>query len=103
MEKKQGEELDRMRKASQSQCWWEAPVEDLDLVQLDQLKVALQDLRQKVAQQAEQLLIQNANPSQTFGANSSGGVLPFDSNNGGINNTNMIPYGFNLGFGNNFY
>ncbi|KAL5772380.1 hypothetical protein ACOSQ2_012304 [Xanthoceras sorbifolium] len=29
-EKKRGEELTQMRKASQRQCWWEAPIDELN-------------------------------------------------------------------------
>jgi hypothetical protein len=64
MEKKRGQELDRKGKASQSQNWWENPIEELDMAQLEQLKASLQGLKHDVARQAEQILIQNLNPPQ---------------------------------------
>ncbi|PHT65103.1 Agamous-like MADS-box protein AGL62 [Capsicum annuum] len=35
IEKKRGESLDQMRKTSQSQCWWEASISQLDLQELE--------------------------------------------------------------------
>jgi hypothetical protein len=66
MEKKRGQELDRKGKASQSQNWWENPIEELDMAQLEQLKASLQGqgLKHDVARQAEQILIQKLNPPQ---------------------------------------
>jgi hypothetical protein len=56
MGKKRGQELDRKGKASQSQNWWENPIEELDMAQLEQLKASLQGLKHDVARQAEQIL-----------------------------------------------
>ncbi|KAL5772378.1 hypothetical protein ACOSQ2_012302 [Xanthoceras sorbifolium] len=38
-EKKRAEELTQMRKATQRQCWWEAPFDELNRPQLEQLKL----------------------------------------------------------------
>lgn len=91
MEKKQGEELERMRKLSQRQCWWENPIEDLDLAQLEQLKSSLQGLRQNVAKQVEQVLIRSSNPPQQLITGDSSGnvIVPCDARNARVINTNM--------------
>uniref|UniRef100_A0AAU7LJD2 MADS32 n=1 Tax=Hippophae rhamnoides TaxID=193516 RepID=A0AAU7LJD2_9ROSA len=62
IEKKRGEELNQMRKASQDQYWWEKPIEELDMSQLQQLKSALEELRRNVAKESDNLLFQNSNP-----------------------------------------
>ncbi|XP_048231864.1 agamous-like MADS-box protein AGL62 [Ricinus communis] len=99
MEKKRGEELDRIRKASQAQHWWESPIEELDLTQLKQLKASLEMLRQNVGKQAEQLLFQATNSHQFYAPTTSNRVLPFDPKNGGFNTT-LMPYQYpNLGCG----
>ncbi|KAF9663381.1 hypothetical protein SADUNF_Sadunf17G0043900 [Salix dunnii] len=115
VEKKRGEELDRMVKAGQSQNWWENPIQELDWAQLEQLKASLQYLKQDVTRHAKQILIQNSAPPQPFiAANpSSSGNLPFDTRNmsGTPFNTNMTatpfnastvvpPFGYSLGYGN---
>ena len=132
MEKKRGEELDSLRKASQSQNWWDKPIQELDLAQLEQLKAALLNLKQNLARQAEQLLLQNSAPRPFFSPNlGTAGFLPFDTRNTGFNsnmavapfssnttmapfNTNMMgapfdanmtgaPYEYTLGYGNGFF
>ncbi|XVE67411.1 hypothetical protein DITRI_Ditri08aG0158500 [Diplodiscus trichospermus] len=75
-EKNRGEELKRMRKASQNLRWWEAPIEELSLPQLLQLKSAMEEMKINVAKQAEKLAFQSTNSQQFFmGASSSGGVF----------------------------
>ncbi|CAK7355154.1 unnamed protein product [Dovyalis caffra] len=108
MEKKRGEELDKSMKASQSQNWWENPIQDLDLAQLEQLRATLHDLKQNLARQAEQFLLQNSAPPQPFRAPnpSIGGNIPFDTRNIGFNpnmavtpfstNTTMTPFNTNM-------
>ncbi|KAJ8768902.1 hypothetical protein K2173_023897 [Erythroxylum novogranatense] len=100
-EKKQGEELDKIRRASQNQCWWEQPIDTLDRTQLELMKVSLEELRNKVANQAEKLLFQTSNPSQILPSTSTIKAPPFDSKYNGFN-TNTKPYGYNHGFGSGF-
>ncbi|KAL5855236.1 hypothetical protein ACOSQ4_005038 [Xanthoceras sorbifolium] len=38
-----GKVLDEMRKASRKQCWWEAPIDELGLYELHQLRMILVD------------------------------------------------------------
>ena len=104
-EKMRGENLNQLRKASQNQYWWEAPINELSLPQLQQLKSALEEMKKNVSKQAETLLIQNTNPQQFFIGSSSAGVLPnyetkniaFDANMmpQGYSVPNMIPPGYN--------
>ncbi|KAJ6420723.1 hypothetical protein OIU84_028143 [Salix udensis] len=93
VEKKRGEELDRMEKAGQSQNWWENPIQELGLAQLEQLKASLQYLKQDVTRHAKHILIQNSTPPQPFiAANpSSSGNLPFDTRNTGFFSNMAVP------------
>ncbi|XP_016690491.2 agamous-like MADS-box protein AGL62, partial [Gossypium hirsutum] len=102
IEKRRGEELNQMRRASQSQYWWESPIEEQNPQQLQQLKSALEELKKNVAKQVEKLLIQTTNSQPFFVGSSSAGMFPnnveFDPNtmSQGYNNVpNMIPPGFN--------
>ncbi|KAL5855234.1 hypothetical protein ACOSQ4_005036 [Xanthoceras sorbifolium] len=66
LERKRGEVLDEMRKASRKQCWWEAPIDELGLHELHQLRTALEDLKRKVAEQANKIMVESTNPSVPF-------------------------------------
>ncbi|KAJ8764734.1 hypothetical protein K2173_009120 [Erythroxylum novogranatense] len=116
MEKKHGEELSQMRKASQSECWWDAPIDALNIPQLEQLTVALEELKKNVAKEADNLLIQHSNNTpnpmhhqqQPFGS-ATVGMIHFDQNPTLLNDFNpnmMMPHGHgscNLGYGHGFY
>lgn len=70
VEKKHGEVLSEIRKASRRQCWWEAPINELGLHELEQLKTAMEELKKNVEQQANKILIDSKNnPSPFFGVN----------------------------------
>ncbi|EXB61543.1 Agamous-like MADS-box protein AGL62 [Morus notabilis] len=58
LERKRGEEMSKLRKASQAQCWWENPVDQLDMEQLGQLKKSLEELKKVVQHQADRILMQ---------------------------------------------
>ncbi|XP_022975753.1 agamous-like MADS-box protein AGL62 [Cucurbita maxima] len=90
MERKRGEELNKLRKANQPQCWWELPIEEMELYQLEQLKLSLDELKKNVMQQADRILIQTSNgnpPPQFFptptpaNPNQQGGVYVVDQKN----------------------
>ncbi|XP_059663557.1 agamous-like MADS-box protein AGL62 [Cornus florida] len=49
--RKIGEAFDRMRKASQSRCWWEAPIDKLGLLELEQLRNSMEELKKNVTNQ----------------------------------------------------
>ncbi|KAM3377367.1 hypothetical protein P3S68_009780 [Capsicum galapagoense] len=74
IEKKRGESLDQMRKNSQSQCWWEAPISQLDLQELEQLKDSVEVLKKYVTNnQASKFMVnETANSSTYFGDNGNG-------------------------------
>ena len=70
VEKKHCEVLNEIRKASRSQCWWEAPINELGLHELEKLKMAIEDVKKNVEQQANKILIDSKNnPSPFFGVN----------------------------------
>ncbi|KAJ9175061.1 hypothetical protein P3X46_013645 [Hevea brasiliensis] len=100
MEKKKTEELNHTRKENKSQCWWEAPIEELNLPQLEQLKVSLEHLKKNVARQVDKLLIQNSQVRhQQFYASTSGAaVLPFESKNVVFNPDKVPSHGYGRGF-----
>ncbi|XP_019189899.1 PREDICTED: agamous-like MADS-box protein AGL61 [Ipomoea nil] len=55
IERKRGEALDEMRKESRRQHWWEAPVFELGLPELQQLRDAMEELKKNVTAQAEKI------------------------------------------------
>ncbi|XP_019169980.1 PREDICTED: agamous-like MADS-box protein AGL62 [Ipomoea nil] len=71
VEKKRGEELTKMRKENQGKWWWESPVAELRLEELEQLKVAMEELKSGVGKQMEKLVVEASNPNLYFGAPSS--------------------------------
>ncbi|KAL7206293.1 hypothetical protein ACSBR2_019075 [Camellia fascicularis] len=106
-EKKKGEELNKMRKDSRDKCWWEAPVSELGLQQLQQLKVAMEDLKKNVVRQGEKIQMEESNPSRLFAAGSSsmGGHVgggPHDVKVSGLG-LFMTPHGYTLGYGHGFF
>ncbi|CAL5401515.1 unnamed protein product [Camellia sinensis] len=105
-EKKRGEELNKMRKASRDKCWWEAPVSELGLQQLEQLKVAMEDLKKNVAKQSEKIQMEESNPSRFFeaGSSSMGGRVGGASDGVKVSGLrlSMTPYGYTLDYGHGF-
>ncbi|THG11561.1 agamous-like MADS-box protein AGL62 [Camellia sinensis] len=106
-EKKRGEELNKMRKASRDRCWWEAPVSELGLQQLEQLKVAMEDLKKNVAKQSEKIRMEESNPWRFFEAGSSSmgghvGGASHDVNVSGLG-LSMTPHGYTLDYGHGFF
>ncbi|KAM1986972.1 hypothetical protein ACFX15_034295 [Malus domestica] len=71
-EKKRRDQLNQMTRVSQAQCWWEAPMDEMQMPQLDQLKSSLVDLKMNMTKQADRVLIQNTlNPNSQFFVGSS--------------------------------
>ncbi|KAK6791479.1 hypothetical protein RDI58_010560 [Solanum bulbocastanum] len=66
MEKNRRESLREIRKRDDG-VWWESPIEEINLFQLQHLKEALEILKQKVEKEA-QMVINNAFPFQTVGS-----------------------------------
>ncbi|KAK9266469.1 hypothetical protein L1049_001533 [Liquidambar formosana] len=103
-EKKRGEVLNQMRKASQTQCWWEAPIDTLGLQQIEQLRVSLEELKKNAAKQVDKLLMEASNPPSFFGTSTSiGGVVPFNAKATGLNASMMPPAGYNPAYGRGFF
>ncbi|KAG5610647.1 hypothetical protein H5410_021928 [Solanum commersonii] len=65
MEKNRGESLREIRKRANG-LWWESPMEELNLFQLQHLKKRLEILKQKVEKEAP-MVNNNAFPFQTIG------------------------------------
>ncbi|CAI9103332.1 OLC1v1001795C1 [Oldenlandia corymbosa var. corymbosa] len=114
IERKYSEEFSNLRKASQGRCWWEAPTDQLGQDELEQLKVAMEELKKNVAKQVEKLTVQVSNTRAFLGAPSSKG--------GGHNSPSnvvhhhppdvkvplglglsMTPQGFTLGYSHGFF
>ncbi|XP_038680976.1 agamous-like MADS-box protein AGL61 [Tripterygium wilfordii] len=111
MEKKRAQELSKMRKANQAECWWQNPMSEMNKEQLGQLKLALEELQKNVAKQSQTILFQNLNNgTQSFGpaqvmlptAGLNGNVFDFDPNV--VPPPAAMPPAYNFGFGSNgFY
>ncbi|CAJ2668492.1 agamous-like MADS-box protein AGL61 [Trifolium pratense] len=63
IEKKQGEEIDHVRKARQMQFWWEGPIDELGLNELLQLKVSIEDLKKNLGKIASKCMMEKSNMS----------------------------------------
>lgn len=109
VEKKRSKDIKQTMRVTQIQCLWK-PVEELNLPELERLKVSLEGLKKTVTKQVERVLVQTANtPSlQPYfnGASSSapgpsGSAVPYDhvnNNIGGFNDGGFINGGeFNGG------
>ncbi|XP_028096092.1 agamous-like MADS-box protein AGL62 [Camellia sinensis] len=103
-EKKRGEELNKMRKASRDGCWWEAPVSELGLQQLEQLKVAMEDLKKNVAKQSKKIQMEESNPWR-FIEDSMGGHVGGASHDVKVSGLvlSMTPHGYTLGYGHGIF
>ncbi|KAM3360158.1 agamous-like MADS-box protein AGL61 [Capsicum galapagoense] len=75
IEKKRGESLDQMRKTSQSQCWWEAPISQLDLQEIEQLKDSMEALKKYVTNQASTFMVNEISNSSTFFGDNGNGIF----------------------------
>ncbi|KAL9238344.1 hypothetical protein vseg_012777 [Gypsophila vaccaria] len=60
-ERKRSEELSQIRKARGEHFWWDIPVDELNLQQLQHLKSSLQDLKQHVYQHGNNLMMEASN------------------------------------------
>ncbi|KAL8028010.1 hypothetical protein ABFX02_14G133600 [Erythranthe guttata] len=76
LERKRGENLDSMRKTNETHYWWEAPVEKLGLEELEQLKTAMEDLKENVSQQLTKMM--NI-PSNIYMSNNNGVFDQYES------------------------
>ncbi|KAF8398874.1 hypothetical protein HHK36_014738 [Tetracentron sinense] len=97
-EKKRGEALEQLRKGGQGRFWWDAPINDLGLHELEMFKASMEELRKKVIRKAEYLRLEASSPSSFFNENSVGVGDPFVSQTTEAN-PSTVPYGFDLGYG----
>uniref|UniRef100_A0A2N9J8T0 MADS-box domain-containing protein n=1 Tax=Fagus sylvatica TaxID=28930 RepID=A0A2N9J8T0_FAGSY len=103
-EKKRGEALDQIRKASRRQFWWEAPLDELGLHELEQLRVSMEDLKKNVEKQANKILIgSTTNPSPFLGVNSFGSADFFEIKPPEFNATSTMSNVYNFGYGNGLF
>ncbi|PSR87968.1 Agamous-like MADS-box protein [Actinidia chinensis var. chinensis] len=82
-ERKRGAKLDQERAASRSQRPWEAPIDELGLEQLEQLKAAMENLRDNVALHVEKLM-QEEQQAAEAAENPSAGPGGFGVGDGGL-------------------
>ena len=55
-EKKRGGELEKMREAGRSQWWWENPIDEMGLEEVELLKSSMEELKKNVTTQVYQLM-----------------------------------------------
>lgn len=102
IEKKQGEEIEHMRKARQRQFWWESPIDELGLNELVQLKGSIEELKKNIGKFANKCMMEQSNASSSnMGAS---GFVRYDSldNKFGINIAPPLPNAYYLGFRNGY-
>ncbi|GAV80292.1 SRF-TF domain-containing protein [Cephalotus follicularis] len=107
VEKKNREALDKMKKANQNQCWWQAPIDGLGLLELHRLRVAMEELKKNIAAiQVNRILQESTNPSPfVYGGNghfSHHGNIHGNIPNG-VDVASVIPHVNNFGYGQRHY
>ncbi|KAK7308130.1 hypothetical protein VNO77_41727 [Canavalia gladiata] len=58
IERKRGDELEQLRKARQRQFWWEIPIEELGLQELQHLMFSMEEFQKTVAQYGSKMLME---------------------------------------------
>ncbi|KAL5731839.1 hypothetical protein ACHQM5_004529 [Ranunculus cassubicifolius] len=101
LEKKRGEELKQLRKESQSRAWWEGPIENMGLNELEQLQASMEDLKKKVDNRMDEVSI-NSSMSMSAYLPQMNPIPMLDQRfeikpNAG--NLTMVPRGFGYGYG----
>ncbi|KAL2254529.1 agamous-like MADS-box protein AGL62 [Sesamum indicum] len=114
-ERRRGVELSRLRKEGPSGGrWWEAPIKDLSMEELVQLKEAMEDLSKNVSQQAENLMVVEAaamaavepspfSPPPGFGGGDGSSVVEDRVPGDGLGQLSVTPQGFTLEFDRSFF
>ncbi|OVA10078.1 hypothetical protein BVC80_1755g32 [Macleaya cordata] len=118
VEKKKEERLQelKMRKTTTGggvgacEFWWEASIDDLNVNELEVLKMSMEELKKNVNKRVDELLIKSTSRSSFFVENSSStGIIDPSSSSFTkpedhvINQNCLVPRDFNFGFDNGFY
>ncbi|XP_057445072.1 agamous-like MADS-box protein AGL61 [Lotus japonicus] len=70
IEKKYGDELDQARKARQRQFWWETPIDELGLYELQHLMLSMEELKKNVGKfGSKMMLMEQSSQIVGFGPN----------------------------------
>ncbi|KAK4836654.1 hypothetical protein QYF36_025808 [Acer negundo] len=99
VERKRGESLDKIRKARcKKQCWWESPIAELGSCELEQLRMALEELKKKVAEQANKILVESTNTSPFYKVNAyENETKPNDQSSVAASNMYTLGYSYKYG------
>ena len=104
VEKKRGEAFDLMRKASKNHYWWESPVNELGLHELEQLRDSLENMKNSVTSHASKVAAEaNYNNSSFFTLNNgaaAGLYHQYESKPTGVSVGSVHPNIFNFGYDN---
>ncbi|KAK6945790.1 Transcription factor, MADS-box [Dillenia turbinata] len=100
IERKRGKELDEAIKASAMQNWWESPIEQLTVEQLQTLKAALDKLKEEIGEEiAIQKMISGDPLAYCLADNSSpGAIQSFIAGEGSSSNPLGHPFGYGPGY-----
>ncbi|XP_021279216.1 agamous-like MADS-box protein AGL62 [Herrania umbratica] len=96
VQKRKGEALEEIREAGRRQCWWQAPIDELGLNELKQLRIALEELNRNVKNQAHKVLVES-NCWQFLAANGIGGGVNNEANE--MKAASSVTQVYNLGHG----
>lgn len=100
IEKNKSEQLSKMRKEGQENRWWEAPIENLRIEELEQLKGAMGMLKKNIEEQKKRHVAVMANPMPNAPIAGSMGINDdYTQVKGSGLELSMTPHGYALGFG----
>ncbi|XP_055814803.1 agamous-like MADS-box protein AGL62 [Solanum dulcamara] len=76
-EKKREVEIEKIKKAKIGQNWWESPVNELGLGELEQLKLGMEEFKKNVIKQMQKIIFEASKTPAFFlgGSSSSGGQV----------------------------
>ncbi|KAK1406459.1 hypothetical protein QVD17_41758 [Tagetes erecta] len=97
IEKNKSEELTKIRKEGMDNHWWEAPIENLGLDELERLKVAMGFLKKAIDEQKKWIVA--ASPLQIVPVSCPNGINGEYVVKGSRLELTMTPHGFVLGYG----
>ncbi|XP_058080721.1 uncharacterized protein LOC131228898 [Magnolia sinica] len=76
-EKRKKAKLDCVVRNGQDLFWWESPIENMRLDELEQFGASMEELRKKVRKRADEMLVEASSSTAFLGMNSVGVVDPF--------------------------